>query len=132
MSDMSPAEAIFFAALERPPSERAAFLDQACAGNAELRDRIEKMLAAQPHLGKFLDRPEPPAQPDPERTGPYIPSAETAGTIIAGKYKLLQRIGQGGMGTGLDGRPTRTGEATRRGEVDPQRTRQLADNPCAL
>jgi hypothetical protein len=35
MSEMSPAEAIFFAALGRPPADRAAFLDAACAGDAE-------------------------------------------------------------------------------------------------
>src|SRR5438132_14039236 len=100
MSEMSPAEAIFFAALERAPNERAAYLDEACAGDGGLRTRIERMLAAQPKLGAFLDQPQP-AGGSAEHTGPYAPAAspmETAGTIIAGKYKLLQRIGQGGLG----------------------------------
>jgi serine/threonine protein kinase len=97
MTEMSPAEAIFFAALKRPPEERATFLDQACAGDAELRGRLDKMLAAQAHLGDFLD----PPQPGLAVTGPEAPSAvaEVPGTVIAAKYKLLQRIGEGGMGS---------------------------------
>jgi eukaryotic-like serine/threonine-protein kinase len=94
MSESSPAEAIFFAALERPAHERAAFLDLACTGDAELRARIDKMLAAQPHLGGFLNQPH-----DGRQTGTYEPTVEVAGAIIVGKYKLLQPIGAGGMGS---------------------------------
>src|SRR6516162_9473685 len=99
MSEMSPAEAIFFAALERAPGDRAAFLDQACAGDAHLRARIDRMLAAQSHLGGFLDLPQAEAAPDEQRTGPPESSAEAPGAVLAGKYKLLQRIGEGGMGS---------------------------------
>src|SRR5262245_56014013 len=95
MNEMSPAEAIFFAALEKPPAERAAYLTEACAGNPALRARVERMLAAQPRVGRFL---EPPTAVQPP-TGAYEPSSETSGTVIAGKYKLLQRIGEGGMGS---------------------------------
>src|SRR5262249_59189685 len=62
MTEMSPAEALFFAALERPPADRPAFLDQACAGDAGLRARIEQMLAAQSQLGGFLDPPQADAE----------------------------------------------------------------------
>jgi serine/threonine protein kinase/Tfp pilus assembly protein PilF len=99
MTEMSPAEAIFFAALERSPGERAAFLDAACAGDAELRGRLEKMLVAQSHLGGFLDQPQAQAAPDLPRTGPPEPPPEAAGAVLAGKYKLLQRIGEGGVGS---------------------------------
>ncbi len=97
MSAPSPAEAIFFAALERAPGDRAAFLDQACAGQPELHARLEQMLAAQSHLGDFLK--EPPAVPAGEATRPYEAPAEVSGTVLGGKYKLLQRIGEGGMGS---------------------------------
>src|SRR6516162_2304633 len=99
MTEFSPAEAIFFAALERPPADRAAFLDQACGGDAGLRARIEQMLAAQPHLGGFLEQPPAEAGPDVPPAGPPEPPAEAPGAVIAGKYKLLQRIGDGGMGS---------------------------------
>jgi serine/threonine protein kinase/tetratricopeptide (TPR) repeat protein len=100
MSEASPAESIFFAALELPPGDRAAFLERACAGDAALRGRIEQMLAAQSHLGAFLDPPQPGAPIDPGATLPLVPPAtESAGAVIAGKYKLLERIGEGGMGS---------------------------------
>src|SRR5262244_517692 len=98
MSESSP-ESIFFAALERPPSERAAYLDGACGGDAELRSCIEKMLAAQPDLGEFLDQPHPVPAEAMRSTGAFQPPVDQPGTIIAGKYKLLEQIGEGGMGT---------------------------------
>ena len=96
MSDTSPAESIFFAALELAPSERPAFLDRACACDASLRTRIDQMLAAQSHLGDFLDPPQSAATVDLR----VVRSAtEASGAIIAGRYKLLERIGEGGMGS---------------------------------
>src|SRR5262245_30634667 len=47
---------IFVAALRQPgPDQRRAFLDQACAGDAGLRARVEALLAANDGLGSFLD-----------------------------------------------------------------------------
>src|SRR5262245_31599776 len=58
MTNMSPAEAIYFAALDRgTPAERAAYLDEACGADRALRRRVERLLAVQPHVGHFLDRP---------------------------------------------------------------------------
>jgi eukaryotic-like serine/threonine-protein kinase len=92
---------IFVAALHQPtPADRVAFLDRACAGDAPLRERIEGLLREHEQLGSFLDKP---AIPDPG-TGAYSPSAapdspsELSGTRI-GPYKLLQKLGEGGMGT---------------------------------
>ncbi len=85
---------IFLEALKKPlPDERAAFLDQACGGNAELRRSVELLLRAHDKAGGFLaDSPGPLGvtvdQPVPE--GP--------GTVI-GPYKLIEQIGEGGMGT---------------------------------
>src|SRR5262245_44591395 len=95
MNNPSPLEATFFAALEMgSPQERAAYLDVACAGDPDLRQRVEKMLAAQDQAGSFLEQPV---------HGPVVtvdghPIHEAPGAII-GQYKLIQQIGEGGMGT---------------------------------
>src|SRR5438309_9263524 len=95
MNNPSPLEAVFFAALEKgSPQGRAAYLDEACAGVPDLRRRVEKMLAAQAQVGSFLEQPAP----SPVITVDEVPVTERPGMAI-GPYKLLQQIGEGGMGT---------------------------------
>ncbi len=103
MSEVSPAEEVFFAALDRTtPAERAAYLDEACTGQPELRAQVEKLLAAHPRVAGFL---ESGAAGDVTGTDAGRQSAttdlpnHTPGTVVAGKYKLLQQIGEGGMGS---------------------------------
>src|SRR5262245_20996200 len=94
MNNPSPLEVIFFAALEKgSPQERAAYLDEACAGDPDLRRRVDKMLAAQAQAGSFLEQPAcSQVVPDDEQ-----PIRERPGTVI-GAYKLLEQIGEGGFG----------------------------------
>jgi serine/threonine protein kinase/Tfp pilus assembly protein PilF len=114
MTEMSPAEAIFFAALEKgTPDERAAYLEEACGGDSELRGRVERLLAAHPQVGSFLNQPavpaadvalEPPqttqtAPPGANGAGAKTGPSEAVGAVLAGRYKLVQVIGEGGMGT---------------------------------
>jgi serine/threonine protein kinase/tetratricopeptide (TPR) repeat protein len=90
-------ESVFAAAVAlADPAERAAYLDQACANNPALRARIDALLRAHDRAGHLLDRP---AAVSGESTAAYISTGEQAGTIIAGRYKLLEAIGEGGMGT---------------------------------
>jgi eukaryotic-like serine/threonine-protein kinase len=85
---------IFIAALEKDDAaERAAYLDRACALDLPLRERIERLLKAHEPADSFLERG--PSVLD--ATDNYEPIAERAGTVI-GPYKLLQQIGEGGMG----------------------------------
>jgi serine/threonine protein kinase len=85
---------IFLAALKQPTAgERAAFLDQACGSDANLRGQIEALLAEHDQLGSYLEAPVAAGQ----RTLAAAPATERPGTII-GPYKLLQQIGEGGMG----------------------------------
>jgi eukaryotic-like serine/threonine-protein kinase len=120
------------------PAERAAFLDQACAGNPELRQRLEELLTGHARGSSPLDRP--PVAPDDfgatadlatvgitgeERTAgetetvahadsnattdavPAVPRyrlsaatrGEGIGAVIAGRYTLIELIGEGGMGS---------------------------------
>ncbi len=97
MTEQSPAEAIFFAALEKStPAERAAYLDAACGDDRDLRHRVERLLAAHPQVGSFLESAAPPESAE---TASYQGPAEAVGAVIAGRYKLLEAVGEGGMGT---------------------------------
>jgi serine/threonine protein kinase/Flp pilus assembly protein TadD len=88
-------EEVFHQALARGgPGERAAFLDRACAGDPALRASVEALLRAHAGASGFLD---PPAAA-PAVTVDEPPGGERPGAVI-GPYKLLQQIGEGGMGT---------------------------------
>jgi eukaryotic-like serine/threonine-protein kinase len=76
------------------PEERRAFLDRACGGDMELRGAVGALLAANERAGSFLEAPAS----GPMTTLDELSAGEGPGTII-GPYKLLQRIGEGGMGT---------------------------------
>src|SRR3954449_4330450 len=87
---------IFCAALElESQAARAAFLDRVC-GDTELRRRVERLLAVDARGGDFLEAPA--AMPTATVDGNARPDVEEPGTVI-GPYKLLEPIGEGGMGT---------------------------------
>jgi tetratricopeptide (TPR) repeat protein/serine/threonine protein kinase len=92
--DPHAAKAIFMTALDKSdPAERAAYLAEACGSDEGLRQRVELLLKAHSDPGSFLaSPPAPPAATIDEST------AERARTVI-GPYKLLEPIGEGGMGT---------------------------------
>ncbi len=75
-------------------SERAIFLDRACAGDAELRREVESMLAAEAAIGDFIAAPA-------LKDAAELLTAETPGTLVGkqlGHYQILSFIGAGGMG----------------------------------
>jgi serine/threonine protein kinase len=76
------------------PADRDAYLERACGGDERLRLKVEQLLAVRSQAEPFLESP-PPA---PDVTVDEPPAADGAGTTI-GPYKLLQQIGEGGMGT---------------------------------
>ena len=81
---------IFALALgKKSPAEREKFLAEACQGDQELRREIESLLRASEQAGEFLGRTVPLATSDF--------TIERTGTMI-GRYKLLQKIGEGGFG----------------------------------
>src|SRR5262245_44574849 len=82
------------AALERDPKERAAFLDEACAGDEALRQEVEALLASDEHAESFIQTPVL------EVAGALLAKAEPAARVgkIIGHYKVLLPLGAGGMG----------------------------------
>src|SRR5215467_13123724 len=87
-SDTVFAEAIEIAS----PEERALFLEKACAHDPELRREVEKLVRDHFRAGAFLERPAAHLVATLDES-----PAEQPGTMI-GPYKLLEQIGEGGMG----------------------------------
>src|SRR5262245_28281785 len=89
---MEPLDTIYLNAREiSDPAKRATYLSQVCGSDADLRQRLEAMLrdaeAAEEYFGSTQNVPE-------DATALVT---EAPGTVI-GRYKLLQKIGEGGMG----------------------------------
>jgi serine/threonine protein kinase/tetratricopeptide (TPR) repeat protein len=87
-------ESIFAEALEQlSKPERTAFLDQACAGDPQLRQQVEALLLAHEKVSGMLEAPSIKL----EFGGEHRPLSEQIGSTV-GPYKLLEQIGAGGMG----------------------------------
>ena len=92
---VSNEESIFAQALQRESdSERAAYLDRACGGEPGLRRAVEALLAAHQKAGGILELTPPALDAKTEQSPTQL---WRVGTVI-GSYKLLERIGEGGMG----------------------------------
>src|SRR5262245_31821750 len=90
------AKDIFADALDLPPEQRGAFLDQECGADAALRAEVDRLLATHAAAGHFLS--DPTASPTADMGGAAAaPLVEQPGTRI-GPYKLLELIGEGGFG----------------------------------
>jgi serine/threonine protein kinase len=75
------------AALEREPSQRAAFLDEACSRDATLRAEVESLLSAHAGAGGLSESAFATELAD---------TAQASKSV--GPYRLLQKLGEGGMG----------------------------------
>src|SRR5262245_47749458 len=85
---------LFAAALDLPdPQARQALLDRECDDDHDLRKRLGVLIAAHERPESALEKPF--AAPEMTIDAP----ADIAGTIVGGRYKLLEEIGEGGMGT---------------------------------
>src|SRR2546426_6639346 len=93
---LNPEVAILNEALDLPAGQRAAYLDQACAGDAELRRQVEALLRAHEAAEDFLETP-PTALGFKRTAAVNLSISEKPGDKI-GRYKLFQQIGEGGCG----------------------------------
>src|SRR5262249_24611611 len=107
-------ETLFELALRTPAAQRATLLDRECAGDPDLRAQVEALLEA--HARRKPDPEAAPATcagptaampgnataqsgPDESTAPPDAGLAEGAGALLGGKYKLVEEIGEGGMGS---------------------------------
>lgn len=115
-------ETVFAAALEKSTAAaRAAFLDEACSGDALLRGRVEALLQSHTEAGDFLETPavqraveeleaqggaatqaEMPSVDDDGTSLDFLAPSEKPGSLgRLGHYEALEIIGRGGMGVVL-------------------------------
>jgi tetratricopeptide (TPR) repeat protein/tRNA A-37 threonylcarbamoyl transferase component Bud32 len=88
-------ESLFAAALEKHDAAgRQAFLDEACRGDVALRQRLGQLLAAHEKAAGILEYGPGAASPQTEPTVPPL----SADRLFAGRFKLRQKLGAGGMG----------------------------------
>jgi serine/threonine protein kinase len=99
---IDPVHRLYLLARAKSPPERAGFLDQQCGGDRNLCRQVEALLAADERGGEATVPPQPPANDVPtiDPAGPASATNEPAGATgsFIGPYKLLQKLGEGGMG----------------------------------
>ncbi len=108
---------IFHAVIEfTDPAQRSAYLEEICAGNASLKQRLENMLQVYPDLGAFLEAPaiELEDAVSPPRS--------------AGRFQLGQELARGGMGAVYSARDESLGRDV---AVKVLHERYLDDSPMA-
>ncbi len=92
-AEQNKEERIYTEALSKTPEERKAYIEEACGNDKALLERIKALLKSREEAGSFLDG----ALFSADVTLDQLPLAEVPGTII-GRYKLLEKIGEGGFG----------------------------------
>src|SRR6266581_3386388 len=101
-ADLQKAREMFLHAVGKlPPEQWDGYVMEACGADAELQQKVGHLLQVHREAGSFLDRPAAEVM----GTGAFPSDASSAaqhpgerpGTVI-GPYKLLQQIGEGGMG----------------------------------
>jgi serine/threonine protein kinase len=146
---LTDAKAIFLAALEKEsPEKRARYLDEACQESSDLRGRVEQLLRAHEHAGKFLGGAAATVAPDHSevstagaaKSGEYqsiltddvpldflAPSQDPEALGCLGPYEVTGVVGRGGMGLVLKARDAKLNRVV----AIKVMARELASNPTA-
>jgi serine/threonine protein kinase/tetratricopeptide (TPR) repeat protein len=97
----SQIERLYHAALELGEKERAAFLEDACAGDESLQREVESLLESDSQAGSFIESPAIEVAARSLAVEGGLPrsssSALETGTTVS-HYRLIAKLGRGGMG----------------------------------
>lgn len=94
------------AVLERPPKERASFLEQACGSDRELRKEVESLIDYRDEAENFLENPPVSGIQNPRRGAgdpEFLPSGQfpvgllSPGQILGSRFQIGSLLGRGGL-----------------------------------